>query len=225
MHVRHAKALVLAALMALSYATAASAVVLWDQSNWNTNGDGSVNLSSTSCSQISGNTKAHTACDVHFDNPVHITTIRIYETTGNVQTATQAYLWISPKTGSLPTTPSDQVNNAANIVPITISTETIGGQTAVIVTAGGLSRDLPAGDYWVSLTPRHSLGIFPYSVHRITSGPVVNDPTPTIVACTVNSTWLYNLNPNKPDYAIKIEGDVPVPTIQSSWGRVKSIYR
>jgi hypothetical protein len=225
MHVRHAKALVLAALMALSYATAASAVVLWDQSNWNTNGDGSVNLSSTSCSQISGNTKAHTACDVHFDNPVHITTIRIYETTGNVQTATQAYLWISPKTGSLPTTPSDQVNNAANIVPITSTTETIGGQTAVIVTAGGLSRDLPAGDYWVSLTPRHSLGIFPYSVHRITSGPVVNDPTPTIVACTVNSNWVYSLAPNKPDYAIKIEGDLPVPTIQSSWGRVKSIYR
>jgi len=114
MQVRHAKALVLAALMALSYATAASAVVLWDQSNWDINGDGSVNLSSTSCSQISGNTKAHTACDVHFDNPVHITTIRIYETTGNVQTATQAYLWIAPKTGPLPTTPSDQVNNAAN---------------------------------------------------------------------------------------------------------------
>ena len=74
MLVRHARSLTVAAVLALSVASAANAVTLWDQSNWNTNTEGSVNLSSTSCSQISGNTKAHTACDVHFDAPVHITT-------------------------------------------------------------------------------------------------------------------------------------------------------
>jgi hypothetical protein len=225
MLVRHARSITVAALLALSVAKAASAVVLWDQSNWNTNTEGSVNLSSTSCSQISGNTKAHTACDVHFDNPVHITTVRIYETFGNVQAATKAFLWIAPKTGALPTNPSTDVNNAANLVNITSTTVTNGAVQAVQVTATGLSRDLPAGDYWVSLTPQHSLGTFPYSVHLTTSTAAVGDPTPTIVACTANSNWLYNLAPNKPDYAIKIEGDLPVPTVQSSWGRIKSIYR
>src|SRR5262249_20059202 len=226
MPVRHARTLTTAVLLALSFATAASAqVVLWDQSDWNLSGDGSVNLSSTSCSQISGNTKAHTACDVHFDNPVHITTVRIYETLGNVQAATKAYLWIAPKTGSLPTTISTDVNNAANLKTITVATETKSGQQAAVVTCANLNIDLPAGAYWVSLTPQHSLGLFPYSVHRVVTGSVVGDPTPTIVACTTNSTWVYNLDPNRPDYAIKIEGSLPVPTISSSWGRVKSIYR
>ena len=96
MLVRHSRSIAAAAVLALSFATAASAAVLWDQSDWNINGDGSVNLSSTSCSGITGNTKAHTACDVHFDNPVHITTVRVYETLGNVQAATKAYLWIAP---------------------------------------------------------------------------------------------------------------------------------
>jgi len=85
--------------------------------------------------------------------------------------------------------------------------------------------DLPAGDYWVSLTPKHSLGIFPYTVHLTTTGPVVGDPTPTVVACTANTNWVYNLAPSQPDYAIKIEGDAVVPTLRSSWSKVKSIYR
>jgi len=214
----------LATLLLVS--STAGAAVLWDQSNWNPNGEGSLNLSSTSCSAISGNTKLHTANDVHFDAPVHITTVRIYETLGNVQTATQAYLWIAPKTGSLPTASSDQVNNAANIKPITISTETVNGVQTVVVTCSGLSIDLPAGDYWVSLTPRHSRGTFPYTVHRIISGPVVGDPTPSIEACTVNSNWIYVLAPNMYDYAMKIEGDVlTVGTDPKQWTHVKALYR
>jgi len=225
MHVRHAKAATVAAVLALSFATAASAAVLWDQSDWNTITEGSVNLSSTSCSPTSGNTKAHTACDVHFSGPVHITTVRIYETLGNVQTATQAYLWIAPKTGSLPTTVSTDLEQASLSKPITSVVVNNGAAQAVQVTAANLSIDLPAGDYWVSLTPRHSLGLFPYTVHLITSSAVVGDPTPTVVACTSNTNWAYNLSPNKPDYAIKIEGDMVVPTLKSSWSKVKSIYR
>jgi len=225
MHVRHARALTAAAVLALSFATAANAAVLWDQSNWNTNTEGSVNLSSTSCSQISGNTKAHTACDVHFDGPVHITTVRIYETPGNVQAASSAYLWIAPKTGSLPTTVSTDLEQAALSKPITSIVVTNGAAQAVQVTAANLAIDLPAGDYWVSLTPKHSLGTFPYTVHLTTTGPVVGDPTPTVVACTANTNWIYNLAPSQPDYAIKIEGDAVVPTLHSSWSKVKSIYR
>jgi len=206
-------------------ATAAGATVLWDQSNWSTTNEGSLNLASSSCSQISGNTKVHTACDVHFDSPVTITTIRIYEERGNVEAATTAYLWITPKTGSLPTESSSLIETAANIVPITISYETKGAVTGVIVSASGLSRSLPAGDYWVSLTPRHSLGTFPYTVHYITTGPIVGDPTCAIVACTVNSNWTNPLAPNTYDYAIKIEGDQPVPAESQTWGGIRAMYR
>ena len=219
------KRLALALIPALLLAHSAGATVLWDQSNWNPNGEGSLNLSSNSCSAISGNTKLHTANDVHFDSPVRITTVRIYESPGNVQTATQAYLWIAPKTGALPTVPSDQVNNAANIRPITISTETVNGIQTVIVTCSGLSIDLTPGDYWVSLTPRHSRGIFPYTVHRVTTGPVVGDPTPSIEACAVNSNWLYAL-PAPWDYAIQIEGEVlTVATTPKPWSLVKTLFR
>jgi len=222
MHVRHARAITAAAVLALSFATAASAAVLWDQSNLNATLDGTIDLSSTSCSQISGNTKVHIASDVHFDNPVVISAVRIYETPGNVQAATQGYLWIAPKTGSLPTGSNTDVEAAAILVPIVVS-PVVGG--VVTVSAQGLSRSLPAGDYWVSLTPRHSLGLFPYTWHIYSAGPVVGNPSAAIVACTANSNWVYPLDPNRPDYSIKIEGDIPVPTLHSSWSRVKSIYR
>jgi hypothetical protein len=225
MLLRHSRLIAAASALLVSLASTAGAVVLWDQSNWNTNTEGSVNLSSNSCSQISGNTKVHMANDVHFSSPVHITTVRTYETQGNVQTATLAYLWIAPKTGTLPTETTTNIETAANQKAITSTTEVINGVTAVVVSAANLSIDLPAGDYWVSLTPRHNLGIFPYSVHLITTGPVIGDPTAIVVACTPSSTWLYPLDPNRPDYALKIEGSVPVPTIPSSWSRVKSIYR
>lgn len=225
MLLRYSRLFAAAAALLLSLASAASAAVLWDQSNWNTIGEGSLNLSSNSCNQISGNTKLHTANDVHFSTPVNITTVRIYETSGNVQTATQAYLWIAPKTGPLPTTSSDQLELPAIQVPITSAVETIGPNSCVVVTASGLNISLPAGDYWVSLTPRHSRGIFPYTVHLVTSGAVVGDPTPSIEACTVNSNWIYVLAPTMYDYAIKIEGEVPVPTIPSSLGSLKALYR
>ena len=206
-------------------ASAASAAVLWDQSNWNKVNEGSVNLSSNSCSQISGNTKAHIANDVTFATPVTINTVRIYETFGNVQTATQAYLWIAPKTGPVPTALASAVNNAANIKPITISTETIGANSAVVVTCSGLNISLPAGDYWVSLTPRHSLGIFPYTVALVSADPVVGDPSEVLVACTENSNWTEPIPPNHYDYAMKIEGDQPVPAREGSWGTIKALYR
>jgi hypothetical protein len=217
--------LVAVALSLLFLATAANAAVLWDQSNWNTNGEGSVNLSSTSCNMFNGNTKVHTASDVSFASPVVITSVKIYETDGNAAAATQAYLWIAPKTGSMPTASSSAVNDAANLVSITTAYEFIGSDAAVVVTASGLNISLPAGDYWVSLTPRHSLGFFPYSVHRVTTGPIVGDPTSSIEACTVNSSWYEALAPNSYDYAIKIEGDHPVPTVGTSWGSIKGIYR
>ena len=220
---RYAGLFVAALSLPLVFASAASAAVLWDQSNWNTLTEGSLNLASTSCSQISGNTKLHTASDVTFATPVTINSVKIYETSGNVEAASSAYLWIAPKTGPFPTALSTDVNNAANIKPITISYETNGSATAVVVTCSGLNISLPAGSYWVSLTPRHSRGIFPYTVH-LTTTTNVGDPTRAIEACTVNSTWLTPL-PNSPDYAIKIEGEQPTPAETSTWGKVRALYR
>ena len=60
---------------------------------------------------------------------MHITTVRIYETPGNVQTATAAYLWIRPKNSVLPTTSSDSLELAGISVPITAVTETIGSNS------------------------------------------------------------------------------------------------
>jgi len=218
MLLRHSRLIAAATALLVSLASAAGAEVLWDQSNWAPNLGGTVDLSSNSCSQISGDTKVHIANDVHFDNPVHITTIRIYETPGNVQTATQALLWIHPKNGVLPTTVSDSLELAANLVNITPVNETA---QVVRVSATGLDIELPAGDYWVSLCPKHSFGgIIPYTYHLNTSGPVIGDPSPAIVACTSNSTWLYPQDPSpRPDYTIKIEGEVHRPTALAPTGQ------
>jgi hypothetical protein len=211
--VRHSRLIAAASILLLSIASAAGADVLWDQSNLNPTQLGSVDLSSNSCSPISGDTKVHVASDVHFDNPVHITTVRIYETPGPVQTATTAFLWISPKTGTLPTTRSDSLELASLQVPITPVTVGTGSSQFVRVTAI-VDVELPAGDYWVSLTPRHTFGgVPPNSYHIVTTGPIVGDPSASIVACTVNSNWAYPLAPNQYDYSIKIEGEFHTPTV------------
>jgi hypothetical protein len=218
------KKLLLSAVAMLLVASAASATVIWDQSNVNISGEGSVNLASNACSQISGNTRAHNTSDVSFPVPVNVSSITIWETFGNVQAATQAYLWIGAKTGPFPTVPSDSLFNTARLVPITATTVTQNGLSCVKVTAN-VSRFLPAGDYWVSLTPRHNLGIFPYSVQLVTTGPIVGDPTRVIIACTSNSDWTTPLSPPTWDYSLRIDGDFAVPTTPTTWGRLKSLYR
>lgn len=223
---RHTRLVAATAALLVSLASAASAqITLWDQSNWNTNTEGSLNLNSNSCSQISGNTKLHTANDVHFNQPVHITSVTIYETPGNVDAATLAYLWIAPKTGPIPTESIANIAILANQKPITISTVTNGAFSARAVTASGLNINLPAGDYWVSLTPRHNRGVFPYTVHLTTSSAVVGDPTPSLDGCVAPGTWQYVLPNPQPDYALKVMGDYPVATVASSWAKVKSYYR
>lgn len=212
MFVRHSRLIASASALLLLMASVAGAEVLWDQSSlMPTPYDGAVDESATACNQISGNTKVHIASDVHFDTPVHITTVRIYETPGNVQAATAAFLWIQPKSSVLPTTSSDSLELASLQVPITAVTEGVGQAQFVRVSATGLDIELPAGDYWVSLTPRHNLGVFPYTFHIIAAGPVIGDPAPSIVACTVNSNWIYS-HPAHPDYAMKIEGEFHGPT-------------
>ena len=223
---RHTRLVAATAALLVSLASAASAqVVLWDQSNVNLVGEGSLNHNANSCSQLSGNTKLHTANDVHFNQPVHITSVTIYETTGNVDAATLAYLWIAPKTGAMPTESIANIATLANQVPITVAVDPNGPAGTRTVTAANLNINLPAGDYWISLTPRHNRGsLFPWTVHLVTSGPVIGDPTPSLLGCVAPGTWQYTL-PTPYDYAIKVMGDFPVATVSSSWAKVKSYYR
>ncbi len=219
------KLLTACALLAI-VATGASAEVLWDQSNW-TGADGFLNIASNSCSQISGNTRVHTAMDVSFATDVTINSITIYERDGNAAAATQAYLWIAPKTGSMPTASSDMLYTPANLVTTSTVYVTQDGETGLAVTAAGLNIELLAGDYWVSLTPRHNLGVFPYSIHWFSADGVVGDPTAAIVACAVNSNWYYPYAPDtQHDTAVLIEGTVPVvPADDAQWGGIKALYR
>jgi hypothetical protein len=227
---RHTRLVAATAALLVSMASAASAqITLWDQSNWapsiQGSYEGSLNHNANSCSQISGNTKLHTANDVHFNQPVHITSVSIYELTGNVDAATLAYLWISPKTGPMPTAAITDVAILANQVPITVVNDPSGPGNVRIVTAANLNINLPAGDYWVSLTPRHNRGsLFPYTVHLVTSGPVIGDPTPSLLGCVAPGTWSIVL-PTPYDYAFKVMGDFPVATAAASWAKVKSYYR
>lgn len=213
-------------LLALA-ASGAAADVLWDQSNWDTSGDGLINMAWTTCSMINGNTKVHQANDVTFATDVVVSSVTIYETegNGNAASATQAYLWIAPKTGSLPTASSSEVNNAANLVNITSAYVEKNGVFSLVITASGLNISLPAGSYWVSLTPRCSAGMFPWSVMCFSSDGQLGDSTKFIEACSVNSNWGDLFAPDLHDGAIKVEGSVAVPTENESWGAIKALYR
>jgi hypothetical protein len=221
------KKLMLAVCVLALSAMGASADVLWDQSNWDTSGDGMVNMAYTTCSFINGNTKMHEANDVTFTTNVLVSSITIYETegNGNAASASQGYLWITPKTGSLPTASSADVNNAANLVSITSAYVEKDGVFGLAITASGLNLALPAGDYWVSLTPRCSAGMFPWSVLCFSSGGIVGDSTKYIEACSVNSNWGDLFAPDQHDGAIKIEGTATVPTESEAWGNIKALYR
>jgi len=217
-------------LVALA-ATGASADIIWDQSDWNNpNLDGFVNAASAfACNFDGSRTKVHTANDVTFATDVSVTSVSIWQTLGNGQAegAIQAYLWIAPKTSALPTNASTEVNNAANLVSITNTYETIGGVTVLKTTASGLSLSLTAGSYWVSLTPRCNRGtIYPYSWHLFSADGVVGDPTPVISACTTNSTWSYPYAPDTQyDTTLQIEGAAVVATETQAWGQIKALYR
>jgi len=219
--VLHSRLIAAASALLLSLASAAGAEVLWDQSTlMPVPYDGAFNESANSCNPVSGNTKTHIASDVHFDRPVHITTVRIFETPGSVQVATQAYLWIHPKNGPLPTTSSDSLELASNLVSITPVTVGTGSAQYVRVSATGLDIELPAGDYWVSLTPRHNHStIIPYTFHIFAAGSF-GDPDPTIVGCTLNSNWVFqNTTGGHYDFAMMIEGEAHRATVTAPTGQ------
>jgi hypothetical protein len=85
-------------------------------------------------------------------------------------TVTQAILNIFPKTGALPVAINDPrpspTGQGTLLVPVDIRTQ--GGtsqQPAMNITASGLNISLPAGDYWIGLTPALSSGPFGSDSH------------------------------------------------------------
>ncbi len=138
----------------------------------------------------------------------------------------QAYLHVFPKTGTLPT--AGDIPTSSTIVPVTSVLGVDAGVLRHAMTASGLNLNLPAGEYWVGLTPLYEGTA--NTAHLASS--IVGDPSSIFVtsANTVNANafivpsavdqWVeleqgqINPVPGTPhDIAITINGtEVPEPT-------------
>jgi hypothetical protein len=216
------KLLLTLALIAVS-AGSAGAAVLWDQSNWDPNYSGFWNSQSGCAIDWTGAT-VFAANDIKIYDEVTINTITTYydQLETGVASATQAYLWIAPKTGAMPDNVSDDPLAQGTLVNVTV---TDSGTGAYVVTADGLNEELSPGDYWISLTPIFPAGFWGASFN-ITCLDPWGDSTASWETCAQigGQTW-QNVNPGA-DASMLIEGIIRVvPTEKTTWGEVKSLYR
>lgn len=126
-------------------------------------------------------------------------------------TVTSAVLNIFPKTGALP---SDTVDPRASplgmgslVVPVDVRYE-VDFQPVMELSATGLNIDLPAGEYWIGLTPVLSAGPFGIELHWGTAA--------TIGDATASRDYTFGALPwgaTAPgrDAAIRVDGVVPAP--------------
>ena len=85
-------------------------------------------------------------------------------------TVTSAVLNIFPKTGALPVAANDPrampTGQGTTVVPVDVrSTGGASVQPVMILTADGLNINLPAGEYWIGLTPTLQSGPFGSDLH------------------------------------------------------------
>jgi len=152
------KKLLLTLAMLAMLTSAASAAVLWDQSNYDPNYSGFWNSQSGCALQWSGAT-VFAANDIMIGDEVTINSISTYydKLEFGIEGATQAYLWIAPKAGAMPISGTDDPLNQGTLVTVSVD---ITDPLAYIVTASGLNINLTPGDYWVALTPIFPAGFW-----------------------------------------------------------------
>lgn len=133
---------------------------------------------------------------------------------------TQAYLHVFPKTGPLPI---DGANDPT-MSPL-VSASSVPGAGIWIVSASGLALDLAPGEYWIGITPIAPSGPFGPEIH-LSSHTFIGDETASYDPFGFPAPTWFHFNPDL-DAAMKIEGTIhgPVPTVESTWGRVKSDFR
>ena len=126
---------------------------------------------------------------------------------------TSAVFYIEPKTGSTPT------GDPASGVTVPVVCEIL-GNGFMTVTALELDEVIPAGDYWMGLTP-----MAPNANNIHVSVTAVGDDSPTWDAFGFPMPMWGAWSPGL-DGAIQIEGSLGVvPNEEASWGDVKNLYR
>lgn len=190
-------------LMVLAAAgSVASADVLWDQSALNWNGDAFVN-------SISGTPPFGATAYAMNDITVPaggwtINSISMYFSqieSDWSQDVYQGRLYVQPKTGSMPT-----VLPGGAMIPMTATAMFDAGvqQSFCEVTASGLSINLPAGEYWIGITPQATGGFFGPELGLSAAS---NYGAPTTVYAVGFGGGFIQLSG---DAAIKVQG-VPAP--------------
>ena len=209
--------LVLAAVLVVALASAASAQVLWDQSDYDAFAPGFFN--SESGSPPFGSTQ-HTVSDITAPGAWHMTKITIYFSALDANFAAgifNGYLHVWPKTGPMPTedpTASPVIDLVANVVP--------GPNGEIIeVSTVGLDMNIAAGDYWIGITPVAPAPFGP-EIHQA-SASVYGDASPSYDAFGFPAPMWLNFTPGA-DAAILIEGSGPVPNETRSVGSVKAQF-
>lgn len=214
MHQKYTRIAALAAAALLAAATVASADVLWDQSTIDPAGPGIVGSNSPGF----GGFLAHTVNDVTVPaEGWHVTSITCYYGGFNYAWTglSSGFVNIQPKTGALPTAAP-----SATAAPMTCVQSGDYQGTAIFAVTAVVNVDLVPGDYWIGLTPTAPAGIDGADLLWATAQ--VGDPVATFLSPGPWDVYYGNY-----DSTFKVEGmlNAPVPTSNSTWGRVKSLYR
>ena len=211
----------IALLGILAVGAVAQADIIWDQSDYD------INMQSWYDS-VSGcppfGFTVHSANDIHVWDTSTITTITTWYTpfNGGTGAATQAHLYIAPKTGPLPIDGVDLPQENGTLVTITATPDPNTGFW--VITASGLSVTLTAGDYWVSLTPILPGGPWGADTH-VRSMTTLGDPAAYYQYCGAGS-FVWTVLPEPIDLSILIEGTVgAVPVESTTWGDTKALFR
>lgn len=210
----------LAGLVALG--SLAQADVLWDQSDYDALGMQSWYDSKSGCPPF-GKT-VHSASDIHVWDYVTVSKITTWYTPFNSGTgsATQAYLYITPKTGPLPVDGVDLPEENGTLIAITATPNPNDG--TFVIEASGLAISLAPGDYWVSLTPILPRGPWGPDTHLRALGSWGVPSTSYEYCAMTPSAWA--VLPEPLDLSILIEGSIDiVPTESTSWGATKALFR
>ena len=212
MNLRYTKlaAMVCAALLTMS--SVANAMVLWDQSaiSLDPNASGIANWKATGF----GGGIIHSVDDVTVSGSAwHVTKITEYYATFNpAWTAlTQGYLHVWPKTGSLPT-----LNPTTDPIVSMSCVLTADPNGVFAISASGLNLTLPPGDYWIGITPIATAGLNGANNQWPALNKIGDD------VATFDTAW-HDYYPGE-DGAMLVEGDIPTPTQNTTWGAIKALY-
>jgi hypothetical protein len=154
---------------AVGFAAVASADVLWDQSNYDTAANALVDQEFDDFPTYS----SYMVMDVVSTGWL-VDSVSVYFTSdygggwgGVNQARLNVFAWTP---GSLPGAGDDPT--AGTVVPVSLAEQ---GDATWKITASGLNLDMPAGNYWIGLTPLTNFASQGQEFHR--GAPIVGDDT------------------------------------------------